>query len=243
MSFVEVSRQEWTSQLLGAMDFEKEFSQKYSIRTKLGRGTYGKVLCARSTRHGKRWSCAVKIMEKKPDDVETLTDWAEEWHIWHTLCPHPNILQLYEVYFGQNGAHQAVAMVSELMDRDLRVFMMHYCRVGLEDARTWMLDLCTGLGHMHSHQVAHRDVKPANCLLKHQPGGPLQLVIGDFGQAALLYPKDALADKKVTARSLNESPCTWAYAAPEVVHKHGYDFKLDIWSAGAILWQMLQALI
>ena len=70
----------------------------------------------------------------------------------------------------------------------------------------------------------------------------MQLVIGDFGQAAVLHRVGSLQGSEVTSRtsSLKESPCTWVYAAPEVVHKQSYDFKLDVWSAGAILWQMLQ---
>ena len=121
--------------------------------------------------------------------------------------------------------------------------MAHYTSVNLEDARVWTSDLCTGLGHMHSFHIAHRDMKPANCLLKHQPGALQQLLIGDFGSAAVLHRVEALDGGEGTphTRSLRASPCAWDYAAPEVVHKDRYDFKLDIWSAGAILWQMLQA--
>ena len=80
-------------------------------------------------------------------------------------------------------------------------------------------------------------------MMIYQPGAQLKLVIGDFGQAAVLHPVEAHHGGEGTprTRSLKESPCTWEYAAPEVVHKQGYDFKLDVWSAGAILWQMLQA--
>ena len=123
-------------------------------------------------------------------------------------------------------------MICTLAERDLHSFLMFYRCVDLVDTRAWIQDLCTGLGHMHKQQITHRDMKPANCLLQHQPGAPRRLVIGDFGQAAVLGDK---------GDELNDSPCTWEYAAPEVVHKRGYDFKLDVWSAGAILWQMLQA--
>ena len=149
---------------------------------------------------------------------------------------------LHEVYYGKVETRLKIAVVSELADRDLRAYITHYTCVALDDARVWTSDLCTGLGHMHSLHIAHRDMKPANCMLKHQPGALLHLVIGDFGQAAVLRRVEALNGGEGTphTRSLKESPCTWDYAAPEVVHKHGYDFKLDVWSAGAILWQMLQ---
>ena len=244
MSLVEVSEPGWATRLLGSEDYEQVSSKKFATRSRLGNGSYGKVYSARNTRDGARWTCAVKLMESKSDDKVVLAYWAKEAHIWGALCPHPNILQLHKVYYGKVGPLQKVAMENELADRDLRAFIIHYACVDLEDARAWTLDLCTGLGHVHSNRIAHRDIKPANCLLKHQPGALLRLVIGDFGQGAVLHRADALEGKEAAgshSRSLIESPCTWEYAAPEVVHKHGYDFKLDVWSAGVILWQMLQA--
>ena len=140
-------------------------------------------------------------------------------------------------------------MVSELVDRDLRAFIMRYSCVDLEDARVWTSDLRTGLAHTRVHHIAHRDMKLASCMLKHQPGALLQLQIGDFGQAAVLHRVEGLDAAKDTQHSmphrhcLTESPCTWEYAAPEILRKQSYDFKTDVWSAGTILWQMLQALI
>ena len=138
MSFVEVrSEQEWASQLLGAMDFKQEFLVNFSTRATLGRGSFGKVCVARSTRDGKRWTSAVKLMESESNDKEWFAYWAQESHIWRTLCPHPNILQLLEVYYGKVETYQKIALVSELIDRDLRAFIMHYTSVDLEDARVW----------------------------------------------------------------------------------------------------------
>ena len=55
MSFVEVSDElEWASQLMGAMDYEQGFLKNFTTRASLGRGTFGRVFWARSTRDGKR---------------------------------------------------------------------------------------------------------------------------------------------------------------------------------------------
>ena len=115
MSFVEVSDElEWASQLMGAMDYEQGFLNNFTTRANLGRGTFGKVFWARSTRDGKRWTSAVKLMESQSekDDEECLAYWAQESHIWRTLCPHPNILQLHEVYYGKVETRQKIAMSS-----------------------------------------------------------------------------------------------------------------------------------
>ena len=248
MSFMEVSELVWASELKSTMDYQQEFLNNFKIHMKqqpLGHGTFGKVFAAHRTRDGKESTYAVKLMESKAaaEDEEQLAYWAQEWHIWHTLCPHPNILRGHEVYYGEVETRPKVAMVSELADRDLRAFIKQYYQVEVVDAHAWVTDLCTGLGHMHSCHIAHRDMTPANCMLIYQPGAQLKLVIGGLGQAAVLHPVEARHGGEGTPRtcSLKEFPCTWEYAAPEVVHKQCYDFKLDVWSAGAILWQMLQA--
>ena len=247
MSFIEVSELEWASRLKGAMDYKQEFLEncRFSSKQVLGRGTFGKVHAVRSTRDGKRTSSAVKLMESKDatEDEGRLAYWAQELHIWHTLCPHPNILQLHEVYYGEVETRPKIALVSELADRDLRDFITYYSCVDVRDSSVWTTDLCTGLGHMHSRDIAHRDIKPANCMLKCQPGASHKMLIGDFGQSAILRRVEACDGGEGTphTRSLKESPCSWEYVAPEVVRKQGYDFKLDVWSAGAIVWQMLQA--
>ena len=198
MSLVEVSEQHWATRLLAAMDYTKEFVGNFRQGHRLGKGSYGQVYWVRGDRDGKRWTSAVKIMESDADDKAVLAYWAQESHIWHTLCPHPNILQLHEVYYGTVKALQTVAMVNELVDKDLRAFIHRYVCVDLEDARIWTSDLRSGLGHMQTHHIAHRDIKPANCRLKHKPGAPLQLLVGDFGQAALLHPVGTLHGRNVT---------------------------------------------
>ena len=81
MSFVEVSELKWASQLMGARDFKQEFLRNFQTRSSLGRGSYGKVFWARSTRDGKRWTSAAKLIESKSDieDEEWLAYWARKF--------------------------------------------------------------------------------------------------------------------------------------------------------------------
>ena len=114
--------------------------ENFKINTKqqpLWRGTFGKVVAARRTRDGKRTTHAVKLMESKvaAEDEEQLACWAQEWHIWHTLCPHPNILQIHEVYYGMDETCPKVVMVSDLADRDLPAFTTYYSQVELVDTQ------------------------------------------------------------------------------------------------------------
>ena len=54
-------------------------------------------------------------------------------------------------------------------------------------------------------------------------------------------PSQASDDKMLVTRPLLETPTSWPYATAEVVRKSkSYDFSLDIWSAGVIIWEMLQ---
>jgi serine/threonine-protein kinase ULK/ATG1 len=100
--------------------------------------------------------------------------------------------------------------------------------------------LAAGLAELRRLHIVHRDLKPHNLLLCPAPRGGGDaggeraalptLKIADFGFARALGPGAGLAD------TLCGSPL---YMAPEVLACRRYDAKADLWSVGAILWEML----
>merc|ERR550537_1244041 len=81
---------------------------------------------------------------------------------------------------------------------------------------------------LHRENVLHRDLKPQNILLSSSDEDPV-LKIADFGFARLLKPEDMAA-------TVCGSPL---YMAPEILSHEPYDAKADLWSVGAILYELL----
>uniref|UniRef100_A0A6N2NAJ0 Protein kinase domain-containing protein n=1 Tax=Salix viminalis TaxID=40686 RepID=A0A6N2NAJ0_SALVM len=91
-----------------------------------------------------------------------------------------------------------------------------------------MRQLAAGLQVLQEKHLIHRDLKPQNLLLSSNDLTP-QLKIGDFGFARSLTSSD-LAD------TLCGSPL---YMAPEIIQNKKYDAKADLWSVGAVLFQLV----
>jgi serine/threonine protein kinase len=97
-------------------------------------------------------------------------------------------------------------------------------RLSLLEALSIVEQICAGLGYAHGHGVVHRDVKPANILVR--PDGRVTIV--DFGtdQTKQLTKTDTLLG-------------TFHYIAPERLKGEASDGKADIWSVGVMLYEML----
>ncbi|KAF3780284.1 Serine/threonine-protein kinase [Nymphaea thermarum] len=86
----------------------------------------------------------------------------------------------------------------------------------------------SGLSILREHNIIHRDLKPQNLLLSSNDNHAV-LKIADFGFARPLQPRDL-------AETLCGSPL---YMAPEIMQLLKYDAKADLWSVGAILFQLV----
>jgi serine/threonine protein kinase len=82
------------------------------------------------------------------------------------------------------------------------------------------------IGYIHSRSIVHRDIKLDNILLD----GKGNVKIGDFGVSRLVKKGEIMREQCGTP----------AYIAPEILRDRGYQgFKVDIWSAGVVLFSML----
>ena len=88
--------------------------------------------------------------------------------------------------------------------------------------------LASGLQFVHSYNFIHRDLKPSNLLLT-EDSETAVLKIADFGFARYIQPL-------TMAETLCGSPL---YMAPEILRFQKYDAKADLWSVGAILFELL----
>ena len=112
---------------------------------------------------------------------------------------------------------------------DLSQFIKRHGRVDESAAKRFMLQLARGLRAMRKAQLVHRDLKPQNLLLTSDDLNA-ELKIADFGFARYIRESEGMAD------TVCGSPL---YMAPEVLNYQKYDAKADLWSVGAILFEML----
>jgi Tol biopolymer transport system component len=198
----------------------------YEIIDKLGAGGMGEVYRARDTRLNR--DVAIKVLPGSlASDPDRLRRFEQEARATGMLN-HPNILAVYDV-----GTHEGVPyLVTELLEGET-------LRDGLPVPRRKSLDyarqIATGLAAAHSKGITHRDLKPENLFITHD--GRVKIL--DFGLAKLEVPE---ADGDVT-RTAGTTPGiamgTVGYMSPEQARGKPADHRSDIFSFGAILYEML----
>ncbi|GAB4825683.1 hypothetical protein Ancab_008557 [Ancistrocladus abbreviatus] len=142
------------------------------------------------------------------------------------LSPHPNILQIYDLY--ESETH--LLIVTELCESSTL-----YDRITLKifsepEAATVVSQLMEAVAHCHRQGVAHRDIKPDNVLFDSRN----RLKLSDFGSAEWFAVGGV--DKRASMRGVVGTPY---YVAPEVLSGRDYGEKVDVWSVGVILYIML----
>ena len=90
--------------------------------------------------------------------------------------------------------------------------------------------LTAGLRHIHSHNIAYRDIKPENIGL--DESGSVKII--DFGFAKEIYPQDHNKSKRRPTGMVG----TLRYMAPEVALCRHYDQRCDIYSLAVVLWEL-----
>ena len=123
----------------------------------------------------------------------------------------------------------------ELCDLDLKTYIECYgvdCkRLNEQEASRVIRHVLNGLRHLQDKcKVMHRDIKLENILVNCRPGGEVEFKIADLGQAKV----------NISRNLLKHTICgTPLYMAPEVYFQQPYNSTADVWSLGAMLFQMV----
>ncbi|XP_020221346.1 serine/threonine/tyrosine-protein kinase HT1 [Cajanus cajan] len=114
-----------------------------------------------------------------------------------------------------------------LAEGSLRAYLhkLEHQTISLQKLVAFALDIARGMEYIHSQGVIHRDLKPENVLLDEDH----HLKIADFGIACEEASCDLLAD----------DPGTYRWMAPEMIKRKSYGRKVDVYSFGLMLWEML----
>ena len=198
----------------------------YEILAPVGAGGMGEVYQARDPRLGR--DVAIKISQEKFSDR-----FEREAHAVAALN-HPNICHLYDV--GRNY------LVMELVEGPTLAERIQQGAVPLEEVLAISKQIAEGLEAAHEKGIVHRDLKPGN--IKLRPDGTVKLL--DFGLAKVAEAVDAgplPADSQTltleAATRVGTILGTAAYMPPEQALGKAADKRADIWSFGAVLYEML----
>ena len=205
----------------------------YTIVSKLGEGGMGEVWRGRDTKLGR--DVAIKVLPKSfSSDSERLRRFEQEAQAAGSLN-HPNVLVIYHV-----GSHEgAPCIVSELLEGETLRERMGGVALPQRKAIDYALQLSHGLAAAHEKGIIHRDLKPDNVFITKD--GRLKIL--DFGLAKLLGASDEQSQTEVPTRRVNTDPGvvmgTIGYMSPEQLRGRPADHRSDIFSFGAILYEML----
>ncbi len=210
----------------------------YEVLSTLGTGGMAEVYRARDTRLGR--DIALKVVnEALAGNPELVRRFEQEARLAGSLN-HPNLVAVYDV-----GLHEgAPYFITELLQGESLRHRLSRGRIPLDSALDWGAQLAQGLAAAHARGIVHRDVKPENVFLTSD--GHVKLL--DFGIAKLAEGTRAegphgILDETVTPTGGETQTGailgTPAYMAPEQVRGEHADARTDIFSLGAVLYEML----
>lgn len=209
-------------------DYPVQVRKAYVISKQLGSGACGVVRLAFRKRDMRR--VAVKIVNKKNSLANTRLAILNEVKVLRAVN-HPCIIRLEDVIDTDDRLYIVLELADggELFDK-----IIEKTRLNEFEAKLHFYQMVSAIEYLHSHSIAHRDLKPENILLCSDDDANPVIKITDMGLSKL-----------VDTDSLLKTFCgTPQYLAPEVlinrVRSDGtYDFKVDMWSLGVILYILL----
>jgi serine/threonine protein kinase len=206
----------------------------YEILAALGAGGMGEVYRARDPRLGRE--VAIKILlAGSAGDSERMRRFEQEARATAALS-HPNILAVFDIGSQDNSPY----IVSELLEGETLRARLISGPLPVRKAVDYALQVARGLTAAHDHGIFHRDLKPENIFITRD--GHVKIL--DFGLAKLTMPEqdapglsaEATLDS-VTSRGTLLG--TLGYMSPEQCRGAAVDARSDLFSFGAVLYEML----
>src|SRR5215831_392277 len=201
------------------------FDERFEITDIISRSGMSSVYKASDLKTGRQVALKVPLL-KLESDPAFFSRFEREEEIGRAL-DHPGILKIVPVDANQRSRPYLV--MEYLQGQTLDEVMQQTKPMPETDALRIVSRVCDALDYLHTHGVVHRDLKPQNIMLCND--GSLRIM--DFGIAK------AATSKRITFGGFSPTLGTPDYMAPEQVKGQRGDERTDIYSLGAILYEMV----
>jgi serine/threonine protein kinase len=202
---------------------------RYEILALLAEGGMGAVYRARRTLLGDE--VAIKIIRADHSGPAPRERFMRESRACARLR-HPNIVSILDFNLDQND-HPFLVM--ELLNgRSLKDEIAERARLPIEEVQAIVPPICSALQFAHSLGIVHRDLKPANIVAHEFIPGERVYKLVDFGLANI---RESSPNERLTGP--HEFIGTIAYASPEQLSGGVGDARSDVYSLGAVVFEML----
>ena len=200
----------------------QNFSKIYDgfIPVELGIGSFGRVYLVTHNITKKKY--ALKVMNKhKLIQTYGNCDLIHNEIDIHSKLNHPNIIRLYNVL----ETEEEINILLEYAENG-SLYSLIQKENGLSENRAYkyFIQIVNAVYFLHQNNIIHRDIKPENILI----GENDTLKLCDFGWA-----------KELTVNNRSTFCGTVEYMAPEIVGSEKYDYSVDVWSLGILLYELL----
>ena len=209
-------------------DFPKNFAlENFSkvsdgfLPVELGSGAYGRVYLVNHNETKEEY--ALKVIEKKKllymyGNCDIIYN---EIKI-HSKLEHQNIIRLYSM----TETEKEINIIMEYAKNGNLYQLISRNKTGFSEkiAFTYFIQVVNAVYFLHENQIIHRDIKPENLLI----GENNTIKLCDFGWA-----------KQLTLKNRSSFCGTVEYMAPEIIESENYDYSVDIWSLGILLYELL----
>jgi serine/threonine-protein kinase len=199
-------------------------ADRYRYIKKIGKGAFGSVFLVEDTIISEE--IILKFLNAQfVTDESIIKRFIYELRFARKIT-HPNVIRIYDMLsFGKAHAISMEYFRSHTLSAEVK----DKKPMDIERAKKFTFDICNGMESAHTANVVHRDLKPNNILINEES----VLKIVDFGVAAATQSTDT----KLTKTGLLVGTPT--YMAPEQVLGKDVDERTDIYSLGAIMYEML----
>jgi len=206
----------------GLQNFQMIPPSNLKIIKRIGFGSVGDVYLS-------TWNetveVAVKMIKIPPEflDLDSLSGFSDEIKTLGELR-HPNVVQMLGASVTEDNIYLVMEYVPQGSVCDQ---LKRNPNLQVKEILQIAIDTASGLNYLHKRNpvMIHRDLKPHNLLITN--AGVTKIT--DFGSAALFEP----------GKTLSFSVGTPQYMAPEVIKRERYTEKVDVYSYGVVLWELI----